>query len=921
MKVIKRLMQCMLIGLLLFTSFTTTTKVEAEGEASSTWESIEDIDAAVSSGKSVAITMTTNKSDGTTPTYALPAAKFTSGAPNAVVATKDVNGVLTISGTEADYGWTITPVEGEDGYTITNNEGDYLYVISNNKGVRVSNKPDKGYVWSITDDYLAAADPDGKIRYLGVYNNADWRCYKRGDTTGEFPSNIADQTLEFWTIKESTGPEPEPIIAQLDKFTTAPENDSQLIIYYPEDSVALTTTANGSKLAGVAATVENGKLNQTASMAYLTVVLDTNGYYSFKDAEGNYLTSGATGSSLSFTTEANNYSLWTLQQQSDGTWFVPNANAVYNGESQQYLEYYSGFTTYGYSENSSNQYKFEFYGVHGSGGPVIPHVESITVSPTEKELEVGDTVQLEVTVSPSTATNQAVTYTGYDSSVISVSETGLVTALAEGTTAITITSVDTPSATATCTITVVTSTAVQKDYGLVSSLATGDKVIIYNKGNDRAVDNAFTNNKLVGADVDPVEGVITTDNEDIVWDVTVNSDGTVTFTQDDLTFGGNSSKKLAFTNVAYANWTLYGPDRNDFVYYLSLPEMQSNYGPYHLEYYKGEFKLYGTNDAPADKNAYGVQFYKEDADPETPQTVLVESITVDPSEVTLEIGDTQQLTVEVSPWDAANKAVTYAAADDTVVSVSDTGLVTALAEGTTSVIISAKDESGKTATCVVTVNPATVPLKNYGLASTLDTGDKIIIFNDASDKALGNTVDNYNLAAISVAPVNGVITTSNEDIVWTVTKNDDGTYGFTQNDYVLGGVKSGTHYNLVCTEATDTNWTLNGPENDFTYYLSLDDMEADEGKTVWMELHSNVFKIYPTDINPSGPDNKPLFGMTFYKEDHEPETPVTDILVESVTLNKTELELTILGSETLQATVLPEDATNRNVTWSSSDMT
>ncbi|MBR4462848.1 MAG: InlB B-repeat-containing protein, partial [Erysipelotrichaceae bacterium] len=46
-----------------------------------------------------------------------------------------------------------------------------------------------------------------------------------------------------------------------------------------------------------------------------------------------------------------------------------------------------------------------------------------------------------------------------------------------------------------------------------------------------------------------------------------------------------------------------------------------------------------------------------------------------------------------------------------------------------------------------------------------------------------------------------------------------------------------------------------------------------------------------------------------------------DILVESVTLNKTELELTILGSETLQATVLPEDATNRNVTWSSSDMT
>ena len=45
------------------------------------------------------------------------------------------------------------------------------------------------------------------------------------------------------------------------------------------------------------------------------------------------------------------------------------------------------------------------------------------------------------------------------------------------------------------------------------------------------------------------------------------------------------------------------------------------------------------------------------------------------------------------------------------------------------------------------------------------------------------------------------------------------------------------------------------------------------------------------------------------------------IPVESITLNKTEAEIFVGAEEKLTATVLPEDATNKDVTWTSSDTT
>ena len=72
-------------------------------------------------------------------------------------------------------------------------------------------------------------------------------------------------------------------------------------------------------------------------------------------------------------------------------------------------------------------------------------------------LTVGGTEQLTATISPSNATNKNVTWTSSQTSIATVSATGLVTAKAEGTTTITVTSAADSTKKATCTVTVTSS--------------------------------------------------------------------------------------------------------------------------------------------------------------------------------------------------------------------------------------------------------------------------------------------------------------------------------------------------------------------------------------------------------------------------------------------------------------------------------
>lgn len=89
----------------------------------------------------------------------------------------------------------------------------------------------------------------------------------------------------------------------------------------------------------------------------------------------------------------------------------------------------------------------------------------------------------------------------------------------------------------------------------------------------------------------------------------------------------------------------------------------------------------------------------------TAAVVAVTGVTVSPTTKSLVVGATQQLTPTVAPANATNKTVTYTSSDPTKATVSNSGLVTAIAAGTTNITATTAD-GAKTAVCAVTVTAA-----------------------------------------------------------------------------------------------------------------------------------------------------------------------------------------------------------------------
>jgi len=84
-------------------------------------------------------------------------------------------------------------------------------------------------------------------------------------------------------------------------------------------------------------------------------------------------------------------------------------------------------------------------------------------------------------------------------------------------------------------------------------------------------------------------------------------------------------------------------------------------------------------------------------------TQPVTSISLNKTSLSLEAWDTEKLTVSVSPSTAENKEIVWSTSNGKVASVDDAGLVTAHTKGTATITATAKDGSGVSRRCTVTV--------------------------------------------------------------------------------------------------------------------------------------------------------------------------------------------------------------------------
>ena len=88
------------------------------------------------------------------------------------------------------------------------------------------------------------------------------------------------------------------------------------------------------------------------------------------------------------------------------------------------------------------------------------------------------------------------------------------------------------------------------------------------------------------------------------------------------------------------------------------------------------------------------------------------SISLNRENLSLDALETHQLVPNIYPGNAENQNIEWKSEDETIATVSDAGLVKAVKEGTTTITATAKDGSGVTAKCTVTVKNTAYVVKN-----------------------------------------------------------------------------------------------------------------------------------------------------------------------------------------------------------------
>ena len=168
--------------------------------------------------------------------------------------------------------------------------------------------------------------------------------------------------------------------------------------------------------------------------------------------------------------------------------------------------------------------------------------------------------------------------------------------------------------------------------------------------------------------------------------------------------------------------------------------------------------------------------------PAAAASVAVTGVTLDKTSVTLAPKDSITLKATVQPDNATNQDLTWSSNREDVATVSSKGVVTAVAEGTTTITVKTK-ESGYSATCNVTVAKSTVT----GL--TIDpAGPEILPVGKTRTLVAKATYSNGTTSTVDVtwSPTNAKIAdVSSEGVVTAVAEGSSeiiGTYKYTNKD-------------------------------------------------------------------------------------------------------------------------------------------
>ena len=283
--------------------------------------------------------------------------------------------------------------------------------------------------------------------------------------------------------------------------------------------------------------------------------------------------------------------------------------------------------------------------------------------------------------------------------------------------------------------------------------------------------------------------------------------------------------------------------------------------------------------------------------------VAVTSITLDKTSLSMQVGETEAITAIVSPDNATDKTVEWGSSDVAVATVAD-GIITAKKSG--EAIITAKSGSC-IAECKVTITVSAESVTLDKTSLSLAIGESATLTatvkpDDATDKTVAWSSSDESVAKVDNGKVTAV--KSGKATVTAKCGVKTAECAVTVTVPVSSITLDKTTLSLVIGES-------------FTLTATVKPDDATDKTVTWSSSDESVARVDNGKVTAVKSGKATVTAKCGVKT---AECAVTvTVPVSSITLDKTTLSLVIGESFTLTATVKPDDATDKTVTWSSSD--
>ncbi len=251
--------------------------------------------------------------------YALPHNNGTSSSPSAVSVTV-VNNTLS-NMPDDNLQWNISG-NATDGYVFYPNGSTttWLYCTNSNTGVRVGTGDAKHFTLS-DEGYLTTTETTDQ-RFIGIYNNTDWRCYKKTNT-GDIASNISGQTFKFYKRVAVTN---KTVTIDNEHYATLYHGNNLIV---PAGVVAQTVAVSSEGVLTVTDIAEEGDVIPALTGVLLYAAESNNTSYTFtgtSDAAESVGTNNLTGVLTNQTVIETGYVFYKLADGADGLGFYYDVN-------------------------------------------------------------------------------------------------------------------------------------------------------------------------------------------------------------------------------------------------------------------------------------------------------------------------------------------------------------------------------------------------------------------------------------------------------------------------------------------------------------------------------------------------------------------------------------------------------------------